>query len=171
MEKIIPIALALMVFGCLGQGAEGTPDDVRQPPLNETPPHPVLEGNITELPELPREADQTAPPAEVTEKPPQNVSNDTDAAGPPEPEPLPETPAGLRFGGYLLVLDDVSVIPTSDEPCGIFSILDASDYSVLDKEIICPGESKMYAGYRIFVVKVAAGYAGAENWADVRIYG
>lgn len=172
MEKSASAIAFILLFGCLGQGAQNVTTEpgplAPQPqenatPLSNTTTPPVLSGNITE--QAPA-GQPGVPPGNGTEEPPQaDASNDTDV------EPLPQAPAGLRFGKYLLVLDDVSIIPTSDEPCGIFSILDASDYSVLDKEIICPGESKMYAGYRIFVVKVAAGYAGAGNWADVRIYG
>ncbi|MDD5172446.1 MAG: hypothetical protein PHF60_05420, partial [Candidatus ainarchaeum sp.] len=75
-----------------------------------------------------------------------------------------------------LVLDDISLIPTSSEPCGIFSVRSGSDGAILDKMLICPGESQNWVspdgdGYRIFVVKVAAGYGGQEKWAKVIIYG
>ena len=170
MRRFWALAFAsfLVVLGCVSQPIENKTNEtnISPPSVNVTAPPanitPIISGNITETPE--------SPTPNIT------ITNQTDPEEPqtPEvpPEEIPEKPKGLAFGGkYLLVLDDVSIIPTSDEPCGIFSILDSSDYSVLEKEIICPGESKMFSGYRIFVVKVAAGYTGGGNWADVRIYG
>jgi hypothetical protein len=173
MGRLIILAMILLAFGCVSAPSENITNEKNvSPPLNVPPENltPITSGNITETPE--------PPPPNLTNQ--NNITNQTNKTGETNapvvpgvpPAEIPERPKGLAFGGkYLLVLDDVSIIPTSDEPCGIFSILDSSDYSVLDKEIICPGESKMFSGYRIFVVKVAAGYSGQGNWADVRIYG
>ena len=89
----------------------------------------------------------------------------------------PQIPEGILFGNssYLLVLDDVSVVPVSDEPCGIFSIRHSADGSVIEKLFICPGDSQYWTSeegnsYRIYVVKVAAGYTQEEKWAKVLIF-
>jgi hypothetical protein len=79
----------------------------------------------------------------------------------------------LPFGNYSLVLDDVSIVPSSSEPCGIFSI--TANGTVVDRFVICPRQSRTWVApdghaYRIFVKKVAAGYGGDE-WADVTIFG
>ncbi len=86
-------------------------------------------------------------------------------------------PSGLRFpdSSYTLVLDDVSLIPNSQGPCGIFSIRDQNG-SIMDKMLICPPESVYWTApdghlYRIRVEKVAAGYSTQENWAQVSIFG
>ena len=156
MKAVILLMALLLVSGCL----QPAPQNMTE---NETPPFktPPMHFNRSPLPQPPQ-----VPPA-----PPPPPVNQTPANQTPPTEPEPEPPAGWHFGPHILVLDDVSVIPNSDEPCGIFSIRDASDDTVLDKKIICPGESAYWEGYRIFVVKVAAGYSGGENWADVRIYG
>jgi hypothetical protein len=83
-------------------------------------------------------------------------------------------PEGIRFGEYLLVLDDV-VLPAYDSTCGAFSIV-AQNGSTIDKLLICEKMSKNWVSpeghsYRIFVVKVAGGYSYKAAWADVRIYG
>src|SRR5262249_40849415 len=89
----------------------------------------------------------------------------------------PKAPEGLEFPGsnYSLVLDDVSVIPSSSGPCGIFSVRDPSGI-ILDKLLICPPESDTWRSpeghlYRIRVDEVAAGYSGGGNWAKVEIFG
>ncbi len=87
----------------------------------------------------------------------------------------PAIPEGIHLGGYLLVLDDVVIYPESSEDCGAFSIM-LTNGTVVDKLLICEGQSKYWITpeghkYRIFVVKLAAGYTMQENWADVRVYG
>ena len=156
MKVVFLLMALLLISGC----TQKAPENVTE---NETPfKTPPMHFNRSPLPQPPQvPANVTPPPPPANESPPANETP------PEEPEPS----KGWHFGPHILVLDDVSVIPNSDEPCGIFSIRDASDDTVLDKKIICPGESAYWAGYRIFVVKVAAGYSGGENWADVRIYG
>lgn len=85
---------------------------------------------------------------------------------------------GIPFanGSYILVLDDVSYPKGSGDSCGIFSIRYASDKSILDREIICPGDSQYWKSpeddlYRIVVGDVAAGYTKDIKWAEVIIYG
>lgn len=134
-----------------------------------------------------------APPASPPPQPPA-APPASPPPTPPPPEPPPvsgnitdnqtnqtnETakPKGLVFGSgkYMLVLDDVSIIPNSEEPCGIFSVRNATDYSTYEKMLICPPESQEWTSpenhiYRIKVLKVAAGYSGQENWVEVIIYG
>ncbi len=126
-----------------------------------------MEGNITELPgPAPPEPGNTT---NVT--PPQD--NATEPEAPPEPAP---EEAGLAFGGgrSALFLDDVSVVPVSDKPCGIFSIRYANG-TLIEKTFICPGDSETFDApegtYRIFVQDVAAGYTKGARWAKVIIYG
>ncbi len=93
---------------------------------------------------------------------PENASNKTLKA------------AGLQFGQYSLVLDDV-VLPAYDSTCGAFSVIDQNG-STVDNLLICEKRSKNWVSpdghsYRILVVKVAAGYSHQAAWADVRIYG
>ncbi|HSB46370.1 MAG TPA: hypothetical protein VLD37_00010 [Candidatus Bilamarchaeum sp.] len=171
MKKFVALALLVLLFGCISETnpAANVTHPANVSPSNTTPPAntsanvtpPPIAGNITEAPKP--STNQTAP------------ENDSNVTPPP---PAPENPPGLAFGGgrYLLVLDDASVVPSSKEPCGIFSIRLAEDYSLLDKTIICPGESFVWRdesghAFRIFVVKVAAGYSGTGSWVDVRIYG
>ncbi len=95
--------------------------------------------------------------------------NETEVQGPPA------IPEGIHLGGYLLVLDDIVIYPESEEDCGAFSIM-LTNGTVVDKLIICERQSKYWITpeghkYRIFVVKLAAGYTMQENWADVRVYG
>jgi hypothetical protein len=169
-RAFLAFVLLILAFGCISQSNENLTNKTNEtktnitPPVSPPPAQEISSGNITESP---------TPPLPVNTTNQTNQTNQTAPEVPPEPEKK-----GLAFGGgrYLLVLDDASLVPTSEEPCGIFSIRLASDYSVLDKTIICPGESDTWFdeaghGYRIFVVKVAAGYSGSGSWADVRIYG
>ncbi|MDD5340285.1 MAG: hypothetical protein PHV13_03475 [Candidatus ainarchaeum sp.] len=169
--RIMLIALSmLLLLGCTQQPTEnptpanGTPnatvpaDNQTQPVQNLTPGESVInESNMTA---------QNASTGNVS-----NISNGTlPNATANATAPLP---AGIQFGNYSLVLDDVSIIPSSSEPCGIFSI--AANGTVVDRFVACPGQSRTWIApdghaYRIFVKKVAAGYGGTE-WADVTIFG
>ena len=139
------------------------------PSTNQSTPQP---GNQTNQTTNPQQNQTTPQPGNQTN---QSASNENP---PEETPPQPAIPQGLAFGNgsYLLVLDDVSIIPTSSGPCGIFSVRLASDGSVLDKMLICTGESENWVSpdggsHRILVVNVAAGYGGQEKWAKVMIYG
>ena len=88
-------------------------------------------------------------------------------------ETVPYIPEGMSIGGFRLVLDDIVFL--DNENCGAFSIKYVNG-TVFDKLLICERQSKYWTSpegyrYRIFVVKLAPGYSGAETWADVRIYG
>ena len=157
----------LLLSGCAQQAGEAPPPPAppaqappaAPPPANATPPPvpPEVGGNITEQ-----------PPPNVTNESGNGTANET------EPEEL----EGLLFGNgaFKLVLDDVSVVPVSEDPCGIFSVRKASDDSIYEKMLICPGDSQTWTSpddhvYRIKVIKVAAGYSKGGNWVEVIIYG
>lgn len=93
-------------------------------------------------------------------------------------EPPVSEPEGILFANksYLLVLDDVSVPTSAKGSCGIFSVKYPSNLSVVDRFIVCSGESQYWVSpegksYRMVVVEVAAGYTKDVNWAEVIIYG
>lgn len=159
----------LLVSGCIQQPQENQTNQTPpvMGPANQSPP--AAPPNVTP-PQAPPEIT-----GNITEQPPP-VQNGTNQTG--NGTAAPQNPKGLLFGDgkYLLVLDDVSVIPSSEEPCGIFSIRNATDYSVYEKMLICPPESESWTSpenhiYRIKVLKVAAGYSGGGSWVDVIIYG
>ncbi|MEW6723052.1 MAG: hypothetical protein AB1324_07350 [Candidatus Micrarchaeota archaeon] len=181
----------LLAAGCVSQ--PGPAANETSQPLPEPNDTLVIEGNIT-VPEPPQNATNvTLPPEDGTDNAiPANQTNETNITGSnetPAPEEQPpedgspnevesQMPKGIIFGGgrFSLVLDDISVVPVSDEPCGIFSVRDAYSGEILDKMLICPGDSQNWAApegkiYRILVTKVAAGYTFEEKWAKVYIYG
>jgi hypothetical protein len=169
-------AIIVLLFGCVSPPAQNQ----TAPGQNGSAiPAPQAEeeiiGNLTEPPPAPSPANLTNETLPANETLNGTAGNET-AQSPGEPPP--ERPEGLLFaeGKYLLVLDDVSVIPSSEEPCGIFSIRNATDYSVYEKMLICPPDSQTWTSpdnhiFRIKVIKVAAGYSGGGNWVEVIIYG
>lgn len=168
------LVLVLLFLGCLQQTppVSLTPNETTPatPPVNVTPLSPPVNitnesvaGSVSEA----IEGNITIQNQSVDE----NQTNESVQPGAPALEP-----AGIAFanGRYILVLDDVSV--TSSEPCGIFSVRYAENGSVIDRLLICPPNSQNWlspegALYRIYVIKVAAGYAHEENWARVIIFG
>ncbi|MFH0884696.1 MAG: hypothetical protein V1861_03220 [Candidatus Micrarchaeota archaeon] len=181
--RCIPIALFILLVGCLGANPEQPqlPNESAPPPQPAPQPsaqqanqtsEPFVSGNITALPETPA--------ANATNASDNQGGNNTTTVAPipPERPPQPEKPEGLLFanGSYSLALDDVSVIPTSEEPCGIFSIRHPANGTVIEKFFLCPGESQNWespegGSYRILVVEVAAGYTKEAKWARVIIFG
>jgi hypothetical protein len=170
--RSILLVFAILLAGCItpeaarndsNQSVLPTPQ-IPAPEAQVSQPIPETSGNISALP------DETIPKNETPESPPINETPQN---------PMPETqtpPEGLAFGSnrYIIALDDVSLVPTSAEPCGIFS-LRMADGSLIEKMFICPGQSEMWDGpdggsYRILVVKVAGGYTG-HKWAQVIVYG
>jgi hypothetical protein len=183
MRYALPL-LVLLLAGCLSQeAAQAGPEAPQQPaPAQQASPPagpvPEISGNISAATQA--HADAAAPEPE----------NDTDisANGPGADSEAPERPqnasgpdgsetgGALAFAGgnYTIMLDDVSIIPVSTEPCGIFS-LHEKDGSLIEKLLICTGESEYWQSpgggtYRIHVLKVAAGYSG-NKWAQVIVYG
>lgn len=170
------IAFALF-FGCTVQG---TANSAQNDSGKTTVPNPPAEqgANITAPPSVPpapteASANISAPPT-LPHTPTTNETGPADSAN-GTANPAPEQD-GLSFGNgsYFIALDDVSLVPTSQEPCGIFS-LHSSEGELLDKLFICPGQSETWEGpdgasFRILVVKVAGGYAGTK-WAQVIVYG
>ncbi len=151
------------------------------------PPVPAqATGNITQNPAPPPGAlagqnntTASANNTNVSAPPPANSTNNTvPSPGADNTSSANQTvPAGLQFpeSNYTLVLDDVSLVPNSQSPCGIFSIRDANN-SILDKMLICPPDSEYWTApdghlYRIRVEQVAAGYSTEQNWAQVSIFG
>jgi len=165
MRFVLLIAALFLLLGCT-QTAPANLSGNQTPPANPPPvqPPPALPPPVQPPPEPPPVS------GNITDTM-QNTSNQSN-------ETVPQSkPKGLLFGDrkYLLVLDDVSVIPNSDEPCGIFSLRNATDYSTYEKMFICPPESQEWTSpdnhtYRIKVIKVA-GYSGGANWVEVIIYG
>lgn len=185
--RFVCMAMFLLLSACINQQqAPQAPNETSQSlqdagPSSALPAQqiPIL-GNITAIPEAAAEPDLNAPAGETANQTPDSAANQTgntaDSGGNAlaQPPPIPE---GILFGNssYLLVLDDVSIVPVSDEPCGIFSIRHSANGSVLERMFICPGDSQYYhddAGkeYRIFVVKAASGYTEQEKWASVLIF-
>ncbi len=186
---VLAFILALMLSGCLQQPEPATPQNATPPQPQPIPPSGNLtppaqnqtSGNISQAP-LPQ-----PPPANITLNQTGNQSqgnkggnattsnqtfnqttNGTSASNAPAGLPFPDS-------NYSLFLDDVSLVPTSSGPCGIFSIRDQSQ-SILDKMLICPPESADWTSpeghlYRIRVDEVAAGYTMQTNWAEVEIFG
>ncbi len=182
--RILLLALMLLLAGCVHEGPSANESASLPPPPNQEPGQgdagaaPEISGNLSApsqnesgFPAQPEEnltnaSTNGTSPAAPNAGAPQNQSgqNESGAAG------------GLQFAGgnYSIVLDDASIIPVSSEPCGIFSIRDREG-AILEKLLICPGESEYWQGpggqtYRIFVVKVAAGYSGGK-WAQIIVYG
>ncbi len=169
--RIVIIALAmLLLLGCIQQPREnpapasGSPNASVQV-QNQTPPA----QNITPGEAVINESNITAQNASTA-----SVSNMSNGTIPNATANATVQRPALPFGNYSLVLDDVSIVPSSSEPCGIFSIT-ALNGSVMDRFVVCPPQSRTWIApdghaYRIFVKKVAAGYGGVE-WADVTIFG
>ena len=156
------LALVILLAGCLQQ--ECPPCDC--PPC-ECPP--------CECPEPVNESREECTTANITIITVNETINESNVTEPELPEQEIE---GIPFanGSYLLVLDDVSYPTTSEDACGIFSIMYAGNLSVADRLIICPGDSKSWVSpegriYRILVKEVAAGYTKDTQWADVIIFG
>ncbi|MCI0503717.1 hypothetical protein L0Y65_03320 [Candidatus Micrarchaeota archaeon] len=195
--RLILLALMLLLAGCLGQ--EAAPPAQNQsaaqdamtsanpvPPQDNATAIPEASGNLTVAPsDSPPAGGSITSPSENPQGnetgTPQNHAPDgtsPPALGAEDPKPgTRNPPEGLAFanGSYVLAFDDASVIPVSSEPCGIFSLW-AINGTLLEKMLICPGESEVWASpegatYRIEVVSVAAGYSGAEAWAKVIIFG
>jgi len=102
-----------------------------------------------------------------------NLGNGTNATS-PNAANVTAQPSALSFGNYSLVLDDISVVSSPAEPCGIFSI-HAMNGSILDRFVLCPPQSRTWLApddhvYRIVVEKVAAGYEGKGS-AEVLTFG
>lgn len=182
---VLALAAALLLSGCLQQ-AEGSPQPPSQNsappsaapgPENATPPAQNLSsGNISQAPPPTQAYNQSMNLTNQSMNQSQG-SQSGNATNSTAPANETTKPAGLPFPGsnYSLFLDDVSLVPTSSEPCGIFSIRDASS-SILDKLLICPPESQDWTSpeghlYRIRVDEVAAGYTMQTNWAKVEIFG
>jgi hypothetical protein len=172
--RIVLIALSvLLLLGCIRQPPENPPP-ASYPANASASSQPPPAQNITPGESVINESNITARNASTG-----SVSNLSNGTLPPAPLPDATTNAtvqrpALPFGNYSLVLDDVSVIPSSSEPCGIFSIT-AVNGSIADRFVVCPRQSRTWIApdghaYRIFVKKVAAGYGGVE-WADVTIFG
>ena len=170
--RLILLVFAIMLAGCVTQETAENSSNLTMPPSISPPandsqiamPHLETSGNISAIP------DETIPQNETPESPPINET-------PQNPEPqIPRPPEGLSFANnsYVIALDDVSLVPTSAEPCGIFSLWTANG-SLIEKMFICPGQSEMWdspdgGSYRILVIKVAGGYTG-HKWAQVIVYG
>jgi hypothetical protein len=195
--RFVFFAIVLLLSGCVFQGQPNA--SVASQPPSQNPaqePAAVVSGNITEIaepappPAAPpaEEANGSAvPPAATNESPSQSpeqapAPENTTAPFPQENgSAQPASPAeapGLEFGNgsYRIVLEDLSVIPASEEPCGIFSIRSAGSGDVLEKIFICPGDSQQWVGpdnhsFRILVVETAAGYTKEARWARVIVYG
>jgi hypothetical protein len=173
MKAVLPILaiIALLVCGCAQQPAQSNSTEQPNASSNATPPQAqpnqtVYSGNITAPPKPPpsNSTNQTQPTANQTSAN-QTNQNSTPALAPGLP--FPES-------NYSLHLDDVSLVPSSSGPCGIFSVRDQNG-TILDKLLICPSESQDWVSpqghlYRIRVDQVAAGYSTQENWAKVEIF-
>jgi hypothetical protein len=192
---------AMLIFGCAGGGQQPGANVSTQggAVIPAQPPPQQSSGNLTQLPppapaNPPGGGNAAAgnltpqggtangsqpgatppapqPPGNETNQAPQNASNATSPAqGAIQPE-------GLPFPGsnYSLYLDDVSLVPNAQAPCGIFSIRDPSG-AVMDKLLICPPDSEYWTSpeghmYRIRADEVAAGYTKTANWAEAEIFG
>ncbi len=170
--RLILLVFAIMLAGCVTQETAENSSNLTDPPSISPPandsqiavPPPETSGNISIIP------DETPLQNETPEAPQINVTPQNTEPAPPKP------PEGLAFANnsYVIALDDVSIVPTSAEPCGIFSLW-AANGSLIEKMFICPGQSEMWVSpdggsYRILVVKVAGGYTG-HAWAQVIVYG
>ncbi len=187
MRLLVLAVIALMLSGCLQQPEPAPPGNATTPqpqpappPANATPPaQNQTSGNISQAP-LPQPIPANITPNQTGNQSQGNqngsatnqtfnqTTNYTSASNAPEGLPFPDS-------NYSLFLDDVSLVPTSSEPCGIFSIRDRNQ-SILDKMLICPPESADWTSpeghlYRIRVDEVAAGYTMQTNWAKVEIFG
>ncbi len=183
--RIVLITLAmLLLLGCIRQPTENPAPapNATVPAQNQTPPPRQNETGVQSTPQTESVINESnltiLNPGVGNVSSPGNgtLSNATlpNVTGPSAPENATARRPVLPFGNYSLVLDDVSIIPSSSEPCGIFSIV-AGNGPVMDRFVICPRQSRTWVApdghaYRIFVKKVAAGYGGVE-WADVTIFG
>ncbi|MEW6035653.1 MAG: hypothetical protein AB1529_03500 [Candidatus Micrarchaeota archaeon] len=172
--RLLAAAIVLLLFGCLQQAeAPQAPEQPAAPPepQQEPPEVQAVEGNITELPGPAPPASPGPENATNMTPPPDNQSGEEPAV---PPQPPPEEGIAFGNGRYELFLDDISVVPVSDRPCGIFSIRHANG-TLIEKTFICPGDSETFDApegtYRIFVQDVAAGYTKEARWAKVIIYG
>jgi hypothetical protein len=160
--RYLILAFALLLAGCTQQPSETVCPE-------------VIEQNITQPAPGCTSANITITSVVVNQTCNQSLNKTNLSAGYVAPVPDLE---GIPFanGSYVLVLDDVSY-PTSEKgSCGIFSVMDAGNKSVLNRFIICPKESQYWKSpeddtYRIVVKNVAAGYTRDIKWADVVIYG
>lgn len=180
MRLLAIIALALLLSGCTSQNAaspqaNSTPNTPPQVNQSEpaAPEQNLSSGNITKNPAPPPSALNQTNSTNVSNSINSSVSTPSNATN----STVPQRPSGLDFAGgnFTLVLDDVSLVPNAQGPCGIFSIRDRNG-SIIDKLLICPPESQDWVApgghlYRIRVEKVAAGYSTRENWAQVSIFG
>lgn len=180
---LIPLTM-LLLLGCIQQPPENPAPapNATVPAQNQTPHPRQNETGVQNTPQtgsVINESNITARNAGTVGV--SNLSNGTlsnatlpNVTGPSAPENATAQRPVLPFGNYSLALDDVSIIPSSSGPCGIFSI-SAGNGSVMDRFMVCPRQSRTWIApdghaYRIFVKKVAAGYGGVE-WADVTIFG
>ncbi len=190
MRLLVLAVIALMLSGCLQQAAppqNATPPQPQPipPSVNTTPPvQNQTSGNISQAPPplppnitLNQTGNQSQGNRSGNATTSNQTSNQTTNYTSTSNTTVPAKPAGLPFpdSSYSLFLDDVSLVPTSSEPCGIFSIRDSNN-SIMDKLLICPPESADWTSpeghlYRIRVDEVAAGYTMQTNWAKVEIFG
>jgi hypothetical protein len=181
--RIVLVTLALLLLlGCIQQPpaenvTPGSPAKVNTAgnsmpnvtaPQNQTPPAQNTTGNESVINESNITVQNASIPGNAT------IPNATNLTTPNETSSAAGQHPTLPFGDYSLVLNDVSIVPASSAPCGIFSIT-AANGSIMDQFVACPRQSHTWIApdghaYRIFVVKVAAGYGGVE-WADAIVFG
>lgn len=167
--RIMLIVLAtLLLLGCIQQPPVNPAPNATAPEQNQTPPPHQNETGVENVPQNESVINESSITA-------QNLSagNASNITFPNATANATAQRPALSFGNYSLVLDDVSIVPSSSEPCGIFSI--TANGTAVDRFVACPRQSRTWIApdghaYRIFVKKVAAGYGGYE-WADVTIFG
>ncbi len=120
--------LALMfLFGCLGTGpTPPIPNQTNQTKIIPPTPSNISTNNNTSIvPTIPGSQNQTNATGSNQTNANETAQNQT---SPSAPEPAPQEPEGILFAGgkYSLVLDDISIVPENDKPCGIFSIRDTN---------------------------------------------
>lgn len=86
-------------------------------------------------------------------------------------------PAGIEFGNYSLVLEDLTLPTGIDKAsCASLAVYDLENGTVLDRLEVCPGQDAYWVApdghaWRIVVYETAPGYTLNEKWAKMAVFG
>ncbi len=166
MRNVIVILFAvLLLFGCASKEAVNETAVIPLANITNNPIPQINESNTTlEVPEnitnLTASYNLTTELVNVTE-----VGNKTQTE---------KDANGLKFGKYILTLDDVTVVGSSE--CAVIQIYAVSTMESIHKDLVCKGKDYYWTApdkhkYRFLITEIAAGYSNNAIWAKVFVYG